>query len=171
MASRQLDRATEQADGATEKGYMVGLERKPSSEMGAILVTFTLPAEAAAASACLVGDFTDWAPLEMERTDDGGHRAAVELAAGQAYRFRYLLDGARWENDWAADAYVANDFGGDDSVVDLRTPPTAGGAVEAPTKPVRSARKVTKKTGTNTATKPTEPSRRPGTRKAGPSGA
>jgi hypothetical protein len=43
----------------------------------------------------------------------------VDLAAGRAYRFRYLLDGQRWDNDWAADAYVPNSFGGDDSVVDL----------------------------------------------------
>jgi len=43
----------------------------------------------------------------------------VDLDAGRAHRFRYLLDGQRWDNGWAADAYVANDFGGDDSVVDL----------------------------------------------------
>ena len=42
----------------------------------------------------------------------------VSLNAGRAYRFRYLL-GQRWDNDWAADAYQPNDFGGDDSVVDL----------------------------------------------------
>ena len=34
-------------------------------------------------------------------------------------RFRHLLDGDRWDNDWAADAYVRNDFAGGDSVVDL----------------------------------------------------
>jgi len=43
----------------------------------------------------------------------------VDLDAGRAHRFRYLLDGQRWDNDWVADAYVRNDFGGDDSVVDL----------------------------------------------------
>ena len=41
------------------------------------------------------------------------------LPPGRAYRFRYLLDGHRWENDWDADAYVPNGFGSDDSVVDL----------------------------------------------------
>jgi hypothetical protein len=54
----------------------------------------------------------------------------VDLEAGRAYRFRYLLDGERWDNDWAADAYIPNSFGGDDSVVDLAAlaeavPPTA----------------------------------------------
>jgi len=33
--------------------------------------------------------------------------------------FRYLVDGERWENDWAADAYVPNPFGGEDSVVEV----------------------------------------------------
>ena len=33
--------------------------------------------------------------------------------------YRYLVDGERWENDWAADTYAPNDYGGDDSVVDL----------------------------------------------------
>jgi hypothetical protein len=43
----------------------------------------------------------------------------VCLRPGTVHRFRYLLDGHRWENDWAADTYVANDFGGHDSVIDL----------------------------------------------------
>ena len=62
----------------------------------------------------------------------------MELAAGRRWRFRYLLDGARWENDWAADDYVANEFGGEDSVVELsafQTPPPA-----EPRKPSRRTR-------------------------------
>jgi hypothetical protein len=27
------------------------------------------------------------------------------------------VDENQWENDWAADGYVSNDFGGEDSVV------------------------------------------------------
>ena len=55
----------------------------------------------------------------MHRDSAGGFSLTVGLDAGRAYRFRYLLDGRRWDNDWAADAYQPNDFGGDDSVVDL----------------------------------------------------
>ena len=55
----------------------------------------------------------------MRRDAAGGFSVTIELDAGRVYRFRYLLDGQRWDNDWAADAYVRNDFGGDDSVVDL----------------------------------------------------
>jgi hypothetical protein len=43
----------------------------------------------------------------------------VPLMPGRTYRFRYLIDDARWENDWEADDYVDNAHGGQDSLVDL----------------------------------------------------
>jgi hypothetical protein len=43
----------------------------------------------------------------------------VVLKAGQRYRFRYLLDGKQWFNDWHADDYEDNAYGTSDSVVDL----------------------------------------------------
>ena len=51
----------------------------------------------------------------------------VVLGAGRTYRFRYLLDDERWENDWEADSYVPNEFGGDDSVLDLTQFVTSNG--------------------------------------------
>jgi CHAD domain-containing protein len=53
---------------------------------------------------------------------EGGFVRTVQLEAGRVYRFRYLLDGHRWENDWAADRYVPNVYGSDDSIVDLTVP-------------------------------------------------
>ena len=101
---------------------------------GTVLVTFELPVEVAATSVTVCGDFNDWSRSShpLTRTDNG-FQADVELAAGQRWRFRYLLDGARWENDWAADDYIHNEFGGEDSVVDLTdistpTPPAAPAA-------------------------------------------
>jgi 1,4-alpha-glucan branching enzyme len=84
-------------------------------------VTFELPAEAGAKSASLCGEFNQWDASEnpMKRRKDGSFTAAITLKAGQSYRFRYLLDGERWENDWDADAYLANEFGSEDSVVQL----------------------------------------------------
>jgi Carbohydrate-binding module 48 (Isoamylase N-terminal domain) len=88
---------------------------------GSVLVTFELPAAAAAASVSVCGDFNDWSPTshQLTRTDNGSFQATLELPAGRRWRFRYLLDGQRWENDWAADDYLPNGHGGDDSVVDL----------------------------------------------------
>ena len=84
-------------------------------------VTFVLDPEVEATRAAVCGEWDGWATEAhpMERAADGGFRLTVELPAGRTYRFRYLLDGERWENDWAADAYVPNGFGGEDSLVDL----------------------------------------------------
>ena len=84
-------------------------------------MTFELPAEVNAQTACVVGEFNDWnvEAHPMTRGEDGSFSVTVALKVGQAYRFRYLIDGERWENDWTADAYVPNPFGGDDSVVQL----------------------------------------------------
>jgi len=43
--------------------------------------------------------------------------ATVALEPGRSYRYRYLLDGQRWENDRQADRYVPNALGSIDSVV------------------------------------------------------
>jgi len=31
---------------------------------------------------------------------------ALELEAGKEFEFRFVIDGARWENAWNADKYV-----------------------------------------------------------------
>jgi 1,4-alpha-glucan branching enzyme len=84
-------------------------------------VTFELPRECDAASAVVCGDFNDWStdshPLTQRK--DGRFSVTIDLAAGRSYRFRYLIDGERWENDWEADTYVPNVYGGEDSVLDL----------------------------------------------------
>ena len=85
---------------------------------GRVRVGFSLPPDVGAQRAALCGEFTEWAPGKaMKRTKDGRWQVSVALETGRTYRFRYLLDGERWENDWAADDYVPNPFGGEDSVV------------------------------------------------------
>lgn len=84
-------------------------------------VVFRLPAAAApdAQIVHLVGDFNHWNrhSHRMHRDRHGSFHLRVELAAGRAYAFRYLVDGGRWENDWEADAYRPNGFGEDNSVI------------------------------------------------------
>ena len=95
--------------------------RKRQTADGACRVTFEVPAELGATRAHVCGDFNDWSPTAtpMKRRKDGALAVTVTLPAGSRHRFRYLLDDGRWENDWAADDYVANEFGGDDSVVEV----------------------------------------------------
>jgi hypothetical protein len=93
-------------------------EPEPPVAPEVVLVTFRLPATVGAGRVNLVGEFNDWSPTRTPMTSsDGWFWVEVPLRPGQSYRYRYLLDGERWENDWAADAYLPNEFGTDDSVI------------------------------------------------------
>jgi hypothetical protein len=91
---------------------------------GTVVVGFELPAAVSAATVSVCGEFNGWQGQthSLDRLSDGRFRTEIALPAGEKVRFRYLLDGQRWENDWAADDYVPNGLGSDDSVVDLTNP-------------------------------------------------
>lgn len=84
-------------------------------------VTFRLLKEAApeARRVAVVGDFNDWneEAMLMKRLKNGEFTLTLELETGKEYRFKYLVDGHRWENDWNADRYEENIHGTEDSVV------------------------------------------------------
>ena len=94
------------------------LKKKPGRK-GTVQVTFDLPDTVGAEAVALCGDFNDWSPDShpMKHLKKGVWRATVSLPPDASYRFRYLLDGARWENDWEADGYEPNGHGEDDSIV------------------------------------------------------
>lgn len=85
---------------------------------GKVRVTFAMPATLWADCIHVVGDFNGWdqqaTPL---RLTDAGWMATVELDAGATYAYRYLVNGSEWHNDWQADGYRTNDYGGDNSLV------------------------------------------------------
>ena len=87
--------------------------------LGAGWVRFTFEQHVESA-VFLVGDFNGWdkeaTPLK-KRKKDGVWSASLNLPVGQIYQFKYWINDERWENDWAADDYVPNGFGGDNSVV------------------------------------------------------
>ena len=80
-------------------------------------VEFTMPADVEARSVAVAGDFNDWSPTAnpLLADDQGAWRATVPLPPGR-HRFRYVIDGQRWENDWAADDYESNDLGEQNSI-------------------------------------------------------
>lgn len=85
-------------------------------------VTFTVPKTAAgtAKSIQLVGEFNGWSlhQTPLKKMKNGEFSATIELAVGQEYQFRYLLDDCSWVNDRNADRYVRSDYGDcDNSVV------------------------------------------------------
>jgi 1,4-alpha-glucan branching enzyme len=97
------------------------LQKVYSKTGRACRVTFILPAESKAESASLCGEFNDWnrTTRPLKRRKDGSFACMLWLETGRQYRFRYWLNNERWENDWAADAYWPNPFGGEDSVLSI----------------------------------------------------
>jgi 1,4-alpha-glucan branching enzyme len=83
-------------------------------------VTFSIPGEWAEKSVHLVGDFNDWDKQSdsLEKKKDKWE-VTMRLKPENTYRFKYLIDGERWANDDAADSYITNDFGSEDSVVEV----------------------------------------------------
>jgi predicted flap endonuclease-1-like 5' DNA nuclease len=111
--------------------------------------TFNLPKEAVenAKEVALLGDFNNWdleQPTSMKKKKDGSFETTVELTPGREYQFRYLIDNARWENDWNADDYVpVPAFGIHNSLV----------VIEEKVANVATPKKATKKTTTKAAPK------------------
>jgi 1,4-alpha-glucan branching enzyme len=96
------------------------MPKKSYSKTGKVCrVTFQLPAEVNAEQAALCGEFNEWdkEANPMKQLKNGSFSATVSLPAGSSYRYRYFLDEERWENDWEAEAYTANEFGAEDSIV------------------------------------------------------
>ncbi len=85
---------------------------------GKVRVTFSMPAAIWADTIHLVGDFNHWdnaaTPMRLSET---GWTTTLELEAGRSYQYRYLINGKEWHNDWNADRYEPNEYGGDNSVV------------------------------------------------------
>jgi hypothetical protein len=118
--------ATEEEHAGTERAAeQPSVPDPPAAKGSPVNVTFTLPAEVQADSVVLCGEFNLWSveDIQLARGSDGTWRAVVALESGRSYRYRYLLDGERWENAWQADRYVPNPHGSVDSVIIVEPPP------------------------------------------------
>lgn len=81
-------------------------------------VTFSVPAEIVDKEVALAGDFNDWDTSSIKLEEKNGeYKTVVRLKPENEYKFKYLIDGEKWENDYEADDYVPNEFGTEDSVV------------------------------------------------------
>ena len=122
------------------------LQKNWDPNAGRYEVVFDLPPGLEVDQAAVVGDFNDWSADRdrMEKTGDGRFEARVMFDPGTRARFRYRIDDDRWENDWNADDYVGNEFGGEDSLLIV---PDAPPSVE----PTGAAKKATKKSAAKKA--------------------
>lgn len=73
-----------------------------------------------AASVLLAADFTQWqeGAIPMQHNGDGEWHAAVALAPG-TYRYRFIVDGV-WMDDPACTSRVANPYGAQDAVCEVK---------------------------------------------------
>lgn len=97
------------------------ITKTPAKKGATTKVTFELPPEEAGGEVRLCGDFNDWSQetTPLVKRKDGRWSVTLTLPQGRSYRFRYLIDGQRWENDNGADEYIDNGFGSKDSVVSV----------------------------------------------------
>lgn len=97
------------------------ITKKPAASGKSTSVTFTLPADAATESACVVGTFNEWNAEKHPMKKDakkGVWSKAISLKPGR-YEFRYLVDGDRWINDDGADGTAETPFFSENSVVEV----------------------------------------------------
>ena len=98
------------------------IRKEPVKKAGFVRITFELPSTMWAERVNLVGEFNDWdttaTPMTRSRSD-ANWKVTIELEKGHRYRFRYLVDGKEWVNDWHADDHEENPYGSYESEVDL----------------------------------------------------
>ena len=109
----------------------MSITKKFQSDKKNYKVTFSLPVDVApnAKSVQVIGEFNNWdmRTAPAMKASKSEYSATLELNSG-TYQFRYLIDGLRWENDFAADNYVSSPFAGiNNSVLVLPASVAAGG--------------------------------------------
>ncbi len=132
-----------------------------------VQVTFTMPPLDGVETLRICGDFNNWSETAtvMMRGADGSWNATLILDAGRSYLFRYRDDKGQWRNDPSADAYVPNEFGSENSVLDLAAP--AASVVPSPKKkaPARKNRRSAQKKKSSGAPPAKAGARRPARKK------
>ncbi|MCQ2591420.1 MAG: isoamylase early set domain-containing protein [Treponema sp.] len=99
----------------------MALKKTFSKDKAICKVKFTVSAEAAqgANTINIAGDFNSWSSVDtpLKKAKDGSFSVTLELPVDKEFQFRYLLDGTRWENDWAADKYIPAPYSNADNSV------------------------------------------------------
>ena len=86
------------------------------------LADYEIPGDIEVETVHLVGEFNGWdiEATPMKHMKKGAFQVVIELEPERDYRFKYLINGKHWCNDWEADGYISDGYASDNSVV--RTP-------------------------------------------------
>lgn len=83
-------------------------------------VTFSVPKDKVADGVSVVGDFNDWDPTANPLEENGEtYKTTLRLKPKKTYQFRYFVNGEFYENDEEADSYAPNEFGTENSVLEI----------------------------------------------------
>ena len=69
----------------------------------------------------VLGSFNGWSPkkaVALKKLKNGSFKGTVDLDKDNSYEFKYLVDDT-YVNDEQADAYAYNEFGTENSVLNL----------------------------------------------------
>ena len=95
------------------------ITREPVGD-GTVRLIFQLPAELMEGTVSVIGDFNDSQPGVTTFGGRGSMRsAAVEVAPGRRYRFRYVTEAGKHLNEVESDGQERDDQGTLSAVVDL----------------------------------------------------
>ena len=89
-----------------------------------VTVTFNIKKEAAqgASKIELLCEHNGWQAVAMKQQKNGTFKGSISVPEGEKaayqYRFKYTFadNSVKYDNDWDAERYVANPFGGENSV-------------------------------------------------------
>ncbi len=102
---------------ATAAGFLPPSVVAKETSGGKFLVTFTLKSQAN--SVYLSGSFVDWRPDKIEMTKKGDvFTATVELPEGK-HEYKFVEDGKTWRPDPLNPKGAPDNFGGQNSIIDL----------------------------------------------------
>jgi 1,4-alpha-glucan branching enzyme len=111
----------------------MSVSKKYNKTTNEVKLTFKVTKEASqnAKQVFLLCENNGWDPVEMTQLKSGDFKVDVKvegkLDAEYQYRFRLVMEDGQeiFDNDWEADRYVPNVFGGENSLVDLKIGLTA----------------------------------------------
>lgn len=95
------------------------LKRETTKKGEEIKVTFVVPDDPEKPRISVVGDFNGWDPEanKLVRRSNNTRSVSVLLKAGKEYAFRYRTADGQWFNDEAADDYMENEHGTQNSII------------------------------------------------------
>ena len=95
------------------------LKRTTKRDSDQVKITFVLSGDDARLPAAVVGDFNSWdeEATPFRRRSNGTWSAAVTVARGGRFRFRYRSHAGEWFDEPEADAFEPGEFGADNGVI------------------------------------------------------